>query len=288
MRTPHKLTSVLLKLVACVIVGVFVFFTISFGGSSSKILETYSSLSAERTVNEISKKYTFVAKYTFATQDITFAQAAGFTKDEAEVMQATGTISSNMGGGANPQGPNVTGEFALDASMAVASKFIKHGQPDSPAGYSLGSGGWCYNYSQNGSTGRSDTIEYDGKSFSTLHRDCSCYTSAMRYLLGASSRFAHFSTRTIENVGCVDVTSSIHTLADCQVGDILWRSGHVAMIVKIEGGVVYVGDCGSASTSDNPEISIGDRIDLTAAQGYAYTLSTSDTMPIMNFTKIYR
>lgn len=82
-----KVCKILLKLFATVILGIFVYFMISFGGANENVIKLYSSLSAERSVNEIAKKYSFVAKYTYATGDITFAQQAGFTKSKRRLCK---------------------------------------------------------------------------------------------------------------------------------------------------------------------------------------------------------
>ena len=82
-----KLLSTLLPILPYILMGVTVLVIIAitaFNVNADKLMKLYSSLNVDKSVNSIDKRYSFVSAYTYATGDISFAMAAGYTEEEAE------------------------------------------------------------------------------------------------------------------------------------------------------------------------------------------------------------
>lgn len=122
-----------------------------------------------------------------------------------------------------------------------------------------------FEYTQKGGTWISD-ITFNGRTVlnnSSSHCDCSCFASLFLYLSGISSQYVHRNSSTFESsysskLSCVN-------FSDTQVGDVLWVSGHVAVVVHKDGTNTYVGDCGST-----------EKIKRCANDGYAYVYANTD------------
>lgn len=267
--------------IMCIIASVYF---LSGAKNSSEIYRQYSQLSSGVSSN-ISKAQQFLATYTITTGDDSLAISAGLTKEDIDYIRNPNLGDPDVVGGSPSVGS--TGDSVLDASMAVASKFKKTGVPKfKPSGWT-NPNTLYYNYSQSG--GMYEPAEYGGLSQQSTHRDCSCYCSVMRYFLKMDSRYTHRTSGVFASQ-LDDVTSQVNTFGDCRVGDVLYRKGHVAMIVKIDDTTVYVGDCGSGLTSDFSSGTLGSSIDKTAEQGYAYTFNVTDSFAgnKKSFTKVLR
>ena len=224
-------------------------------GMSSKILDVYSSLSGTSRSN-IKRSSGFIASYTKVTGNTSLAIAAGYSTNDVEAMlegyssyaelEAVASSAVSSITGSSVSAAPTSGDF-MDCAKAICSKFVK----------SSGS----YDYSQD--AGSISEIEFNGKSIKTTHRDCSCLVSALRYLEDIDSNWAHRTSAIFKTFSSTGAT----TYGQVQVGDVLWREGHVAMIVKIEGDIVYIADAGST-----------DKIKKTAENGYAYTKKTTDSI----------
>ena len=217
--------------------------------NSVAIYNTYASLRSDVNESSYPKSLQFLISYTIGSGDTTLALNYGLTEEDIYGMQIvdlgdvgeTGDIASEWNDSMR------TGDDFIDAARAIAAKFTD----------TSGS----YHYSQ--LSGSSGTIEFNGLSHSTSHRDCSCFCSAMRYFTGIESNFVHRSSSSFAGLQNTGAT----TYADVEPGDILVRTGHVAMVVKVEGDTVYIADCGSTN-----------KIQTTAQQGWAYTASRSQSI----------
>lgn len=264
---------------------VFLVYFLVGAKSSVEVFKQYDSIKPGVT-SSYSKSLQFLATYLISSGDDSIALEMGLSKDDIDSLKEPYTEEQDDGDEEENNGP-VIGDSVLAASSAVAERFKKSGTPSYTKSGWTNPGGLFFNYSQR--AGSYAPIEYDGKTVSTTHRDCSCYCSAMRYLLNMDSRFVHRTSSTF-NDQLSNVTSEIRKFSDCRVGDVLWRSGHVAMVVKIDSEFVYVGDCGSGETSDHSQGTVGSDIDKTANQGYAYTFSINDSFSGNNkrFVKVLR
>jgi len=174
-----------------------------------------------------------------------------------------------------PSGPVSDDDFRPQA-MAVANTFKSTTFSFSKASvpHSADSNGRYFNYSQG--AGSYMFPEYGGLSLgrNTDHRDCSCFCDAMLVLCGLRSSWQHFYSGTISGAG---TEISISVMGDLQPGDLLVNPGsHVAMVVYKDSQYIYVGDFGSASTSNYDErYTVGLNGDKTAAQGWSYRYSLS-------------
>lgn len=251
---------------------VFLIYFLIGSKSSPEIYRQYESLKPN-TSSSYTKTLQFLTSYVITTGDSKLAMTVGMTEEDIEYMKnpTAGEVGEILG--SSPTS-TVIEDDVLAMSAAVAERFKKTGQPNyKPSGW-VNPGGLFFNYSQ--SNGMYQELSYNGKTVKTTHRDCSCYCSAMRYLLGMDSNYVHRNSSSFKS-NVPDVTSTVHTFGDCRVGDVLWKNGHVAMIVKVDSSKVYVGDCGSGETSDHGSGTIGHNIDNTAAQGYSYTFSVNDS-----------
>ncbi len=264
---------------------VFLVYFLVGAKSSVEIFKQYDSIRPD-VVSNYSKSLQFLATYLITSGDDSLAVDIGLSKEDVE--EITNPYRDPQEPPENPSGepPNLDDDN-LAASSAVAIQFKKDGTPVYKKDGWTNPGVPFFNYSQ--SAGSYGDIVFDGKTVRTSHRDCSCYCSAMRYLLDMDSRYVHRTSSGFKTQ-LNDVTSSIGTFGDCRVGDVLWRSGHVAMVVKMDSNLVYVGDCGSGETSDYSSGTVGSNIDKTANQGYAYTFSVTDsfTNNSKRFKKVLR
>ena len=263
-----KLWKVFSSIIAATFIVVCIYLMID-SSSSVSILKSYDAVKPDST-SGFSKQLQFVESYTRVTQDTTLAQRLGVSEEDAEAMAQGNTTQGGTGNQGN------TGNNYKDAAIAIASTFKSHNCTYKGTGHVNNN----YEYSRGSSYGECNPStsytawSYKGKQHATAHRDCSCFVSSMLYALGYESAFIH---RTSSNYGCfTDVKSTIGTCADLRPGDILRRSGHVAMVVSVESGVVYVADCGSTS-----------HITQTANNGYAYTYNAWSALP-STWTQVYR
>lgn len=245
----------------------FVYLVIDYGNSDDMI-ERYDAVKPDST-SGFSKTLQFMQTYTRTTGDTSLALKLGIPEEDAETI-------ANPNTGTGPGDTGSTGNNYMDAAKAIASTFKSHdctykgsGHVNNDFEYSRGSGyGEC-----NPSTSYT-AWSYNGKQHTTSHRDCSCFVSSMLYALGYESAFVH---RTSGNYGCfTNIKANIKTCVDLKPGDILRKSGHVAMVVAVESNLVYVADCGDTSN-----------ITLTATNGYAYTYNTGSSLP-SKWTEVYR
>lgn len=274
-----------LILIMCIIA---LFYFLAGSGNSVEIFKQYDSLKSSSSSN-FEKAREFLISYTIATGDDSLALEFGLTKEDVYQTGGSGGDGGDSGsGGSGPPDPPPppTGDKGIDASKAVASLFVKTGKPNYPIG-SPSRSDYFLNYSQ--SSGMPKDLDYEGKKVRTSHRDCSCYCSAMRYLLGMDSTYVHRNSGAFSSQ-LNDVTASISKMGDLRMGDILYRSGHVAMVVKVDGSTIYVGDFGSASTSDYSSGTVGKNGDNTANNGFAYTFNAGDRFQGNNksFVKVLR
>lgn len=251
-----KFLSTLLPMLPYILMGVTVLIIIAitaFNVNADKLMNLYSSLSVDKSVNSIDKRYSFVAAYTYATGDIGFAMAAGYTEEEAEVMKTLGgqeiaDMDQDGEGSVDPY----SGDDVLEMSKTIASSLVNENGE--------------IHYSQKGYGVEFDVNGYVGKS----RRDCSGYVSAMLWVMGIINSNAQYGSSTFSNWGtCVATTvdKSNNTFKDVEVGDVLWRSGHVEIIVKIEDDTIYVGNAGGDS-----------QIQQTATEGYQKTYGINDPL----------
>jgi hypothetical protein len=175
--------------------------------------------------------------------------------------------SSSSGSTSNSGNSNVgiSSTNLIELSKAVAENFHV------PA-YETGSTSYDGEYSYSGNSGNikgwvADPLVINEKSAASggaTYRDCSTYVSLMLYFSGATSTYTHLNSSAIATT-YQDKEKSASTFADVSVGDIMWTSGHVGMVVKIEGDTVYIGECGSSSA-----------IKQTAELGYRDSFNKSE------------
>lgn len=232
----------------------FLVYFLSGSSHSADVFKVYSSISSTGNTN-IPKATRFLSSYILSSGDNGILLRMGMDEDDVDYLTLDPDIvDTGIGGGGNAP---TSGDFT-DCAKAICLKFTN----------SSGN----YDYSQN--VGSNGSIDFNGLSVTTTHRDCSCLVSALRYLMGIDSNWVHRNSVTFSTMASTGAT----TYGDVQVGDVLWRSNHVAMVVKIEGSTVYIADAGSTSN-----------IQKTAENGYAYTAQTSEPLSAHNsFVKVVR
>ena len=264
-----KIFKLILKIyiIMCLVIIVYVVIN---SGSASNFFESYHGLE-KGTKSGIPKNLEFLVSYTMSTGDLTLMEKAGFTEEQAKAVYEGRTSAEDLIGSSDNQSdgsgpapsPNVTVGNLAEVASIVASTFT------------ITPNGTDYDYSQTG--GGSKPYSYQGRSHTTGHRDCSCLVSGILHASGINSNWVHYDSRTIGNGGAgSDITSSINTLADLKPGHILWRSGHVAIVVSVENGTCYIADAGTT-----------DGIKKTAENGYRYAYETTKTLGEINFTKVF-
>lgn len=273
---------------------ILIFLAIGFGNAGD-ILKEYNNLRPNKS-NGISRQLTFLTDYTMASGDLHLSEVVGIDEETMQQLMTDPTQLQDLTSADNSNvNVPVDSTDLRPIAIAVASTFKKTGS----ATYGVpnpGADGYFYNYSQ--SSGSYTSHAYNSLSCSSTHRDCSCFVSSMLYLGGFRSARTHFTSSTISGAG-TDITSQINVLGDLQSGDILWKSGHVAMVVYNDGTNVYVGDFGSATSSDHSSGTVGENGDNTGNQGYAYMFSANQawvagnqpkvgSTRITKFTKVYR
>lgn len=286
MRWFKNILYVLLGIVGLITVIMLLYMVM--GSSEYKgILSKYNTVGQvkQRGSGDGNKKLNFLTSYYSETGDLTLATAVKKNKGEDNMSQSGG--SSDSSDENNSIVDSVDGSDFREIAKAVAGEFKINGS------YTYGTpnkdnAGYFYNYSQNNGS-KSAFLMLDGSSIKTTHRDCSCFVSMMLCQTKLKQKWVHYTSGTIANCGAC-VTNSINTIGDLKAGDILWRKSHVAMVVYNDGNLVYVGDFGSATTSNYSSGTVGSNGDKTAEQGYAYTINCSKPFAQngKNFTEVYR
>ena len=175
-------------------------------------------------------------------------------EDEPGINDPGGGGSNPGGGsgGSNPPPPGIPNNTdGLTITKHIASHF-KNSAGD-------------FEYTQTGGTWTSD-ITFNGRTVANTtssHCDCSCFASLFLYLSGTSQQYVHRTSATFDS-SYANVLSCTN-FSDTQVGDVLWVSGHVGIVVHKDGTNTYVGDCGST-----------EKIKRCAADGYAYVYANTD------------
>lgn len=260
-----KLCRWVIKIFAVVAAIACFYMMISFGGANSNIIDIYTSLTATRQTSDIQKRMRFVSSYTSATGDISFAMNAGYTQEEAEVMQTEGqNFSSSSGGSSNSPDPGSLGSYSdqdlrpLAQAVAASSLTPDVMQVILPnAGkeyYCTGCGGpW--------------TADYNGSNVSLGYRCCTTLVQGVERFLGNDAFLSVMGNSYLCSAWVSYTSGSPNRLngsgliwGDLQVGDVLLRAQHTEIIVYKEGNTVYVGNMGGDSS-----------IVSTSQQGYAYT-----------------
>lgn len=266
----NKLWKVFSFIIAATFIVICIYLMIG-SGSSMSILKSYDAVKPDST-SGFSKTLQFMIGYTRTTGDTSLALKIGIPEEDVETIVNPGSA----GGQGSTDNQGSTGNNYKDAAIAIATTFKSHDCTYKGGGHVNND----YEYSRGSSYGECNPSSayiawsYNGKQHTTAHRDCSCFVSSMLYALGYESVFIH---RTSSNYACFnDVKATIGTCADLRPGDILRRSGHVAMVVSVESGVVYIADCGSTN-----------RIAQTANSGYAYTYNAGSALP-SSWTQVYR
>lgn len=277
----------LLLVIPISLLPVLIFLAIGFGDAGD-ILKGYNSLRPNKSVG-ISRQLAFLTNYTMASGDLHLSEVVGIDEETMQQLMTDPTQLQDLASGGSSASIPADATDLRPIAVAVASTFKKtgsalYGTPN------LGADGYFYNYSQ--SSGSYTSHTYNSLSCSSTHRDCSCFVSSMLYLGGFRSARTHFTSSTISGAG-TDITSQISTVGDLRSGDILWRSGHVAMVVYNDGASVYVADFGSATSSDHSSGTVGTNGDKTGDQGYAYIFPVNQawaagSTSIKRFVKVYR
>lgn len=249
-----KVLKVTLGLLGILMVIVLVYL-LSGVGDVSKVYKIYSNVSVDTTQGHTSNQR-FLRTYAQGTGDTQIFQTLGLGQEDIEHI-----INPIINPPASPPpGGGGTGDWT-ECAKAVASTFKNsNGQ---------------FDYSQN--AGSNSAISFNGRSCTTTHRDCSCLVSAIRCLMGVDSQWTHRTSSTF--VVALNTQSNITTFADVKVGDVMWCSGHVGIVVKIDSdGKVYVADAGST-----------DAIQTTATNGYKYVFNPTDAITTGNhYTRVLR
>jgi len=172
-----------------------------------------------------------------------------------------------------PPGPVSDDDFRPQ-SMAVANTFKSTTYDSAQSGATADANGRYFNYCWGSGSYTFPVYGNISLGRNTNDRDCSCYVDAMLVLCGLRSSWYHFYSGNISGAG---TTVSITSMSELQPGDILRKSGHVAMVVYKDSQYIYVGDFGSASTTSGSHPSLGPNGDATAAQGWAYRYDINGT-----------
>lgn len=245
---------VLLTLLIGILI-IALFMVVDFGSSKS-IIDAYSDLRPD-TINGFNKKLEFVETYTRLTGDINLALDKGYSQEDVDNILDGGTIQDDID----------DEELVSDGTMLSVAKQIAQKMVDTPRSTNhtskcdkSESGVYCQ---CTGSRIRNVTI--DGKSGDVFRRDCSAYTMSILYFSGAMPTNADwYSGAQVENMNCVSTNG---TFRDAQVGDVLWKSGHVGIIVEIKDDKVYIADAGTTSN-----------IKKAAESGYTYCFNIDDSV----------
>lgn len=259
------------------------YFMVSMGGANKSILNAYTSVVADKSTSVITKRYSFVATYTYATGDISLALASGYTEDEAEVMKTTGVAgesgddssSSTEDGNGAPDLGSYSDQDLRPLAAAVAASSLR----DDVMAKVLPDAGDKYYCTGCGS---SWSANYGGNSVSLQYRCCTTLVQGVSRFLG-NTEFLNTVGNSYLCANWVSVTSGDPhrmnangmTWGDLKVGDILLRQKHTEIIVYIEGSTIYVGNMGNDSD-----------IVETSQVGYGYTKNASS--PLTEFTYVLR
>lgn len=234
-----------------------VYLTVDYG-QSDEMVGVYEGIKPD-SGSGFNKALQFLESYTQATGDTSLAIKRGLSEEDANNIANGGTTQngSEISNGANPDNnPSLV--------QPASSDDYRPGAQAIAMTYKNSSG--SFNYSQ--SSGSNGEWSYNGKTHNSSHRDCSCFVSAMCYVYGYETRYVHRTSDGFSSA-YTGYPASSFKVSDLRPGDILWRSGHVAMVVYNDGITCYVADCGKTA-----------RIEDTASKGYAYTYSCSDTLSV--------
>lgn len=162
-------------------------------------------------------------------------------------LNNTANLNNQLANANNTQMPNTLGLTDLiDVSKALSGSIDCH-----------------YDQSYNCALSDTVTIEYNGvkrtlnnaKASSTgIRADCSGGVSAMLFFAGLSgtkttvNKLSNYTSSGCCNWG-FEVQAS--TFADVEVGDVLAKAGHAALVVKKDSKYVYTFDWGSSSAMKN-------------------------------------
>ena len=228
-------------------------------GSSDEIVVAYEGIKPDST-SGFNKALQFLESYTQATGDTSLAIKRGLSEEDAEIIASGGTVQN--GGNLATNGINQDNNPSL--IQPISNNDYRPGAQAVAMTYKNSSG--VFDYSQ--SAGSNGKWSYNGKEHNSSHRDCSCFCSAMCYIYGYESAYVHRTSVGFSSA-YTGYPANNFKVSDLRPGDILWRSGHVAMVVYNDGTTCYVADCGKTS-----------RIEDTANKGYTYTYSCADTLSV--------
>lgn len=228
-------------------------------GSSDEIVGVYEVIRPDST-SGFNKALQFLESYTQATGDTSLAIKRGLSEEDAEIIASGGTVQN--GGNLATNGVNPDNNPSL--VQPISNNDYRPGAQAVAMTYKNSSG--VFDYSK--SAGSNGKWSYNGKEHNSSHRDCSCFCSAMCYIYGYESAYVHRTSVGFSSA-YTGYPANNFKVSDLRPGDILWRSGHVAMVVYNDGTTCYVADCGKTS-----------RIEDTANKGYTYTYSCADTLSV--------
>lgn len=244
--------------ILAVAIAVLAIYMVSDLGSSSEIMKMYGALKPD-TVVGFNKKLEFVETYTRMTGDLTLALDKGFTEEDAQEILDGGTIQDDT---IEEDIELITDGTLLSVAQQIAQKMVTTPRSTSHVSRcdSSSSGVYCQ------CTGsRIDNVNINGKEGCIYRRDCSAYTMAILYFGGVMPTNTNWnSTAQNDNLECVSTNG---TFRDAQVGDVLWKSGHVGIVVEIKDDKVYVADAGSTNS-----------IIKASETGYSYCFNIDDSV----------
>lgn len=250
------------KIFSTVIVLIFIVTSVylMIGSASSKsILIAYNAVKPD-SASGFSKTLLFLQSYTQTTGDTSLAIKRGLSEEDAEIIASGGTTQN----GGDPATNGVNPDNNQSLLQPISNNDYRPGAQAVAMTYKNSSG--VFDYSK--SAGSNGKWSYNGKEHNSSHRDCSCFCSAMCYIYGYESAYVHRTSVGFSSA-YTGYPANNFKVSDLRPGDILWRSGHVAMVVYNDGTTCYVADCGKTS-----------RIEDTANKGYTYTYSCADTLSV--------
>ena len=223
-----KITRIVIAVIAIAIVVMCVYLLLPIGDAGRAVTDIYDSLTNNSSVNMVNRKHSFVSSYTYTTGDITLAMKMGYTKEQAEVLTGGG---DDDGGGGDDRDPfTAPDDSGLSIAMTICQTFTN-------------SSG-AYHYSQSGSAA-SEAVVGD-RSKKSPRRDCSAFVSTFLYLSKRTTGFNNWTSSSYHS-GVFGRKQSYNenTLASVlEVGDVLWKSGHVAVVSAVDNEYVYIADAG--------------------------------------------
>lgn len=233
------------------------FIIVSAVSSIGQDYDLYKSLSPDN-MSQF-KKTNFITSYTYLTGDYSFAMSLGYEKSTIESL-----VNQQYGSQFNASSYGDARDVFTSYLLALKSQ------------------GASMNYSQTQRYTNAE-ISINGKTIpaNTQYRlDCSSMSMACAYLMGLTS-----SPSSIKNdsraIGptCTSIPSGT-TYGDLPVGTILWRDGHVAIIIAVTNEYVYELASGGSG---------GPNVGLMASGGWdngtKFKRDKTESVASHNFTK---